>query len=99
MITEENWGTTLYTDATVRHEVTGNGRLEVWEPYGLVSAPMLRKNVELSKPVKAARLYVMPAVSMSSTSTASVSATTITTPAGRTTVTGSCTTHTTSPTC
>ncbi len=58
VITEENWGTTLYTDPTVRHEVTGNGRLQVWEPYGLVSAPMLRKNVELTKPVKDARLYV-----------------------------------------
>ena len=58
VISEENWNTVLYTDPTVRHDVTGNGRLQVWEPYGLVSAPMLRKNVEITKPVKSARLYV-----------------------------------------
>lgn len=58
VISEENWDTVLYTDPTVRHEVTGTGRLQVWEPYGLVSAPMLRKKVDLSKPVRSARLYV-----------------------------------------
>lgn len=57
-ITEDNWNTTLYTDPAVRHTVSGNGALQVWEPYGLVSAPMLRKNVEVSKPVRSARLYV-----------------------------------------
>ena len=58
VITEENWGTTLYTDPVARHEITGKGKLEVWEPYGLVSAPMLRKEVNFEKPVKQARLYV-----------------------------------------
>lgn len=58
VISEENWNTVLYTDPTVRHEVTGTGRLQVWEPYGLVSAPMLRKDVQISKPLKSARLYV-----------------------------------------
>ena len=58
VITEENWGTTLYADPVAKHEVTGNGRMQTWEPYGLVSAPMLRKNVDVAKPVKDARLYV-----------------------------------------
>ena len=58
VITEENWGTTLYADPVARHELSGDGRLQVWEPYGLVSAPMLRKQVELGKPVRSARLYV-----------------------------------------
>ncbi|MCR4825290.1 MAG: glycoside hydrolase family 78 protein [Bacteroidales bacterium] len=58
VISEENWNTVLYTDPEPRHEVTGTGRLQVWEPYGQVSAPMLRKNVDISKPVKEARLYV-----------------------------------------
>ena len=58
VISEENWKTTLYTDPVERHELSGSGRLEVWEPYGLVSAPMLRKEVTFDKPVKDARLYV-----------------------------------------
>ncbi|MBQ5639280.1 MAG: family 78 glycoside hydrolase catalytic domain, partial [Bacteroidales bacterium] len=57
-IWESNWNTVLYTDPVETHKVTGNGALQVWEPYGLVSAPMLRRNVELAKPVKSARLYV-----------------------------------------
>lgn len=58
VITEDNWNSVLYTDPEKSHEVKGNGKLQVWEPYGLVSAPMLRKNVDVSKPVKSARLYV-----------------------------------------
>ena len=58
VISEENWGTTLYTDPVKRHEVNGDGRLQVWEPYGKVSAPMLRREVVLEKPLKDARLYV-----------------------------------------
>lgn len=58
VISEDNWNTVLYTDPVRSHEVTGNGSLNVWEPYGLVSAPMLRKNVDVSKPLKSARLYV-----------------------------------------
>ncbi|MBQ9660607.1 MAG: family 78 glycoside hydrolase catalytic domain [Bacteroidales bacterium] len=58
VISERNWDTVLYTDPTVRHDVTGTGRLQVWEPYGLVSAPMLRRDVQVSKPLKSARLYV-----------------------------------------
>ena len=57
-ITEDNWNTLLYADPEQTHEVTGTGRLDVWEPYGKVSAPMLRRNVDISKPVKSARLYV-----------------------------------------
>jgi alpha-L-rhamnosidase len=57
-ISEDNWNTVLYVDPVKTHEVTGAGRLEVWEPYGLVSAPMLRKSVTLDKPVESARLYV-----------------------------------------
>lgn len=58
VITEDNWNSVLYTDPVQTHEVRGNGKLQVWEPYGLVSAPMLRKNVDVTKPVKSARLYV-----------------------------------------
>ena len=58
VISEDNWNTVLYTDPVRSHEVTGNGSLNVWEPYGLVSAPMLRKNIDVSKPLKSARLYV-----------------------------------------
>ena len=58
VISEDNWNTVLYTDPVAKHEVTGNGKFDVWEPYGHVSAPMLRKNVEVKKPLKAAKLYV-----------------------------------------
>lgn len=58
VISEDNWGTVLYTDPVASHRISGNGKLQVWEPYGLVSAPMLRRGIEISKPVKEARLYV-----------------------------------------
>lgn len=57
-ISEDNWNTILYVDPTPTHEVAGTGRLEVWEPYGLVSAPMLRKSATFDKPIASARLYV-----------------------------------------
>ena len=57
-ITEDNWNSVLYKDPQAKHEVTGNGKMQVWEPYGLVSAPMLRKDINISKPLKAAKLYV-----------------------------------------
>ncbi|MDR1672605.1 MAG: glycoside hydrolase family 78 protein [Bacteroidales bacterium] len=57
-ISEDNWNTTLYVDPVKKHDLAGAGRLEVWEPYGHTSAPMLRKSVNLDKPVKSARLYV-----------------------------------------
>ena len=57
-ISEDNWNTVLYTDPQQTHKVSGNGRLQVWEPYGKVSAPMLRRSIELSKPLRSARLYV-----------------------------------------
>lgn len=58
IITEDNWNSVLYVDPKEKHEVTGNGKMQVWEPYGLVSAPMLRKDVNIAKPVKSAKLYV-----------------------------------------
>ena len=58
VISEDNWNTVLYRDPVEQHKVTGTGAFQVWQPYGLVSAPMLRRNVEISKPVKSARLYV-----------------------------------------
>ena len=57
-LSEDNWNTVLYIDPVQRHEVTGTGELTAWEPYGHTSAPMLRKTVEVTKPVKSARLYV-----------------------------------------
>lgn len=58
VLSEENWGTVLYADPEERREVEGDGRLRIWEPYGLVSAPMLRKEIEISRPLRSARLYV-----------------------------------------
>ncbi|MDR2841308.1 MAG: glycoside hydrolase family 78 protein [Paludibacter sp.] len=57
-ITEDNWGTTLYVDPIERHDIAGIGKLDTWQPYGLTSAPMLRKTVEITKAIKSARLYV-----------------------------------------
>ncbi|MDR2915568.1 MAG: glycoside hydrolase family 78 protein [Tannerella sp.] len=57
-LSEDNWNTTLYVDPVQKHDVTGTDKLEVWEPYGHTSAPMLRKTVMLDKPVRSARLYV-----------------------------------------
>ncbi|MGE4569354.1 MAG: family 78 glycoside hydrolase catalytic domain, partial [Bacteroidales bacterium] len=57
-ISEDNWNSTLYVDPTPVHEVTGTGKLTVWEPYGHIAAPMLRKSLQITKPVKSARLYV-----------------------------------------
>ena len=57
-ISENNWGTTLYTDPETERSITGDGRLHTWEPYGLVAAPMLRRDVSVQKPLKSARLYV-----------------------------------------
>jgi len=57
-LSEKNWKTTLYVDPTPVHEVTGTGALTVWEPYGLNSAPMLRKTIQVAKPLKSAKLYV-----------------------------------------
>ncbi len=57
-ISEKNWGTELYKDPVARHEVTGTGKMQIWEPYGHESAPMLRKTVNVEKPIKSARLYV-----------------------------------------
>ena len=39
------------------YDVRGNGQLQVWSPGEEHSAPMLRKTFNVSKPVKAARLY------------------------------------------
>jgi alpha-L-rhamnosidase len=57
-LSEDNWMTTLYVDPVKKHELTGTGSLDVWEPYGHESAPMLRKSIQIDKPVKSARLYV-----------------------------------------
>ncbi len=57
-ISEDNWDTVLYVDPEKMHSVNGTGRLQTWEPYGRVSAPMLRRGVEIERPVRSARLYV-----------------------------------------
>jgi len=57
-ISEDNWGKVLYTDPEERHEVVGDGSLSVWEPYGKVSSPMLRKSLTLNKPLRSAKLYL-----------------------------------------
>ena len=57
-ISESNWGQTLYTDPQSKRLVKGNGKLSVWEPYGQVSAPMLRRALTIDKPLKSAKLYL-----------------------------------------
>lgn len=58
VISENNWSSVLYTDPEKEHTVTGDATLHTWEPYGLVSAPMLRKEFSVEKKVKSARLYL-----------------------------------------
>ena len=55
-ISEKSWNTVLYS-APLNYTEKGTGELSVWTPGEDVSAPMLRKSVMLSKPVKQARLY------------------------------------------
>lgn len=56
-ISENAWNTTLYTDPQVSHSVKGDGKVFLWQPGTGVSAPMLRKEITLGKPVAQARLY------------------------------------------
>ena len=58
IISEDNWNTVLYEAPVKVHDITGTGEMTVWKPYGHTSAPMLRKTVDIAKPVKSARLYV-----------------------------------------
>lgn len=55
-ISEKVWNTRLYQSVEIYNE-TGNGKPNVWFPGEGVSAPMLRKSLNLNKPVKSARLY------------------------------------------
>ena len=55
-ISENSWKTELYRSSKVYAE-KGDGTLRVWSPAEEVSAPMLRKSVQIDKPVKRARLY------------------------------------------
>lgn len=56
-ITENAWNTLLYTDEGTDHYVVGDGKPKMWQPGADVSAPMLRKQVDINKPLKQARLY------------------------------------------
>lgn len=55
-ISEDTWNTLLYNPAETYVE-KGEGKLNVWYPGENVSAPMLRKEIKIEKPVKSARLY------------------------------------------
>lgn len=55
-ISESAWQTTLYAD-TETHRVTGDGQPHLWQPAGEVAAPMLRKIIQVKKPLRSARLY------------------------------------------
>lgn len=55
-ISEKAWKTVLYTD-NQRHDVAGTGACQLWQPGGDVSAPMLRKTIQVEKPLRRARLY------------------------------------------
>lgn len=54
-ISEPNWGETLYKAPET--EYVASGPFRIWEPYGYVSAPMLRREINIGKAVKNARLY------------------------------------------
>lgn len=49
-----SWGTVLYQD-TISHSLVN--KLVTWQPGADVSAPMLRRDFRLDKPVRRARLY------------------------------------------
>lgn len=53
-IKSPSWGTTLYHD-TIFHTIVNE--LVSWQPGAEASAPMLRKEFKVRKPVKSARLY------------------------------------------
>ena len=55
-ITENAWGTTLYTDQT-EHRIKGDGRVTLWQPAAEVAAPMMRQTFNVDKAVRQARLY------------------------------------------
>ncbi|MDH6305286.1 alpha-L-rhamnosidase [Parabacteroides sp. PF5-5] len=55
-ISEKVWNTTLYHSSETYTE-NGSGKLNVWLPGEDVSAPMLRKSIQIDKPIKKARLY------------------------------------------
>lgn len=55
-ISEKAWNTTLYR-APQEYVVKGDGKIQAWRPDEESSAPMLRKQLDLPKEVKSARLY------------------------------------------
>ena len=55
-ITENAWNTLLYADNET-HLVKGNGKPQMWQPAGEIAAPMLRKQINIEKPIRQARLY------------------------------------------
>ena len=55
-ISEDSWKTTLYSDPET-HQVKGDQSILLWQPGADVSAPMLRKAVNINKTLKQARLY------------------------------------------
>ena len=55
-ISDISWGNTLYLSERAFDE-KGNGEMRVWSPGDEYSAPMLRRSINISKPVKSARLY------------------------------------------
>lgn len=57
-IDEDNWNTVLHRAPQQSYELAGDGKMCLWQPYNEVSAPMLRKEFELDKPLRSARLYV-----------------------------------------
>ena len=55
-IGENAWESVLYNDSKIYQE-RGSGKLTLWQPGEDAAAPMLRKKIEISKPLKQARLY------------------------------------------
>lgn len=55
-ISDFHWQHTLYTDPDM-HVTDGSGAISLWQPGEGISAPMLRKQLSVSKPVASARIY------------------------------------------
>ncbi|MDH6343503.1 alpha-L-rhamnosidase [Parabacteroides sp. PFB2-12] len=55
-ISENYWNSIQYADQK-EYAITGDGKVLSWQPGGDISAPMLRKTIQVSKKLKQARLY------------------------------------------
>ena len=55
-IGESSWNSTLYQTSEI-FDIKGNGEMKTWEPGEVYAAPMIRKNINLTKDIQKASLY------------------------------------------